>query len=88
MHDTLLLFGATGDLARRYLFPSLLHLTRDRLLPESFRLIAIGRSEYDDAGFRNWLRPQLGGDGRETAALDALLARTRCSRRSDARRVC
>jgi len=77
MHDTLLLFGATGDLARRYLFPSLLHLTRDRLLPESFRLIAIGRSEYDDAGFRNWLRPQLGGDGRETAALDALLARTR-----------
>src|SRR3546814_5021391 len=32
MHDTLLLFGATGDLAQRYLFPSLLHLLRDRLL--------------------------------------------------------
>ena len=26
MHDTLLLFGATGDLAQRYLFPSLLRL--------------------------------------------------------------
>ena len=31
MLDSLLLFGATGDLAQRYLFPSLLHLLRDRL---------------------------------------------------------
>src|SRR5690606_36363732 len=36
MHDTLLLFGATGDLAQRYLFPSLLRLLGDGLLPEDF----------------------------------------------------
>ena len=47
VHDTLLLFGATGDLSLRYLFPSLVHLLRDRLLPAEFRLVAIGRQDYD-----------------------------------------
>jgi glucose-6-phosphate 1-dehydrogenase len=76
MLDTLLLFGATGDLAGRYLFPSLLHLWRDRLLPEDFRVVAIGRSEHDDAGFGDWLRGKL-TDERDLALLPDLLARTR-----------
>jgi len=76
MHDSLLLFGATGDLAQRYLFPSLLHLLRDRLLPESFRVVAIGRTEHDDDGFRAWLRGRIGnGDSRNDGALDSLLGR-------------
>jgi len=76
MHDTLLLFGATGDLARRYLFPSLMHLLRDRLLPESFRLVAIGRTQHDDEGFRTWLRAQIHiSERHNNATLDALLAR-------------
>src|SRR3546814_4765877 len=76
MHDTLLLFGATGDLAQRYLFPSLLHLLRDRLLPDTFRVVAVGRSEHDDAGFKQWLRGRLDdGDDRDAAVLDDLLAR-------------
>jgi glucose-6-phosphate 1-dehydrogenase len=76
MHDSLLLFGATGDLAQRYLFPSLLHLLRDRLLPPDFRVVAIGRSEYDDDGFRAWLRDRL-RDEDNNGMLDDLLARTR-----------
>ncbi len=77
MHDTLLLFGATGDLAQRYLFPSLQHLLRDRLLPPSFRVVAIGRTEHDDAGFRDWLRGRIAGDDdRDGDALEDLLART------------
>ncbi|WP_149193268.1 glucose-6-phosphate dehydrogenase [Luteimonas suaedae] len=76
MHDTLLLFGATGDLAQRYLFPSLLHLMRDRLLPASFRVIAIGRSEHDDDGFRGWLRERMDdGERSDNVALDDLLQR-------------
>ena len=75
MIDTLLLFGATGDLAQRYLFPSLLHLLRDRLLPDGFRVVAIGRTEYDDAGFGQYLRTRIKGD-RERSQLDALLQRT------------
>src|SRR3546814_826295 len=78
MHDTLLLFGATGDLARRVLFRSLLHLLRDRLLPDTFRVVAVGRSEHDDAGFKQWLRGRLDdGDDRDAAVVDDLLARIR-----------
>ena len=75
MIDTLLLFGATGDLAQRYLVPSLLHLMRDRLLPEGFRLVAIGRTEQDDAGFGQWLHERI-TDPRDRELLPALLART------------
>jgi glucose-6-phosphate 1-dehydrogenase len=52
MLDTLLLFGATGDLAQRYLFPSLANLLRDRLLPESFRVIAVARRDLTQEAFR------------------------------------
>jgi len=77
MHDTLLLFGATGDLAQRYLFPSLQHLLRDRLLPDTFRVVAVGRTDYDDDGFRAWLRERIGDDDdRDERALADLLKRT------------
>ncbi|RVT39489.1 glucose-6-phosphate dehydrogenase [Sphingobium algorifonticola] len=49
---TLLLFGATGDLAHRMLFPSLYNLLGDGLLPEDFLIVASGRSTLDDASFR------------------------------------
>ena len=55
MHDTLLLFGATGDLAVRMLFPSIAHLLRDRLLPADFRIVAIGRQDFTSEVFRAWL---------------------------------
>ena len=75
--DTLLLFGATGDLSRRYLFPSLIHLVRDRLLPADFRVVAIGRQEYDHDGFRGWLRQNLASEyTRHREAFEQLLART------------
>ena len=56
MHDTLLLFGATGDLAQRYLFPSLLRLQGDGLLPEDFRVRALALSPHDTGKFREILR--------------------------------
>ena len=55
-HDTLLLFGATGDLSQRYLFPSLVHLLRDRLLPPDFQVVAIGRQEHRRRRLPAWLR--------------------------------
>ncbi|KRC33794.1 MULTISPECIES: glucose-6-phosphate dehydrogenase [unclassified Lysobacter] len=74
MHDTLLLFGATGDLAQRYLFPSLIHLWRDRLLPPDFRLIAVGRQEMSDEEFRAWLRERMAAEAADDApAVDGLL---------------
>ncbi len=59
MHDTLMLFGATGDLAVRMLFPSIAHLLRDRLLPADFRVIGIGRQEHTGETFRPWLAERM-----------------------------
>jgi len=55
MHQTLLLFGATGDLAQRYLFPSLANLLRDRLLAPEFQVIAVARHEQSTESFRRTL---------------------------------
>ena len=49
---TFLLFGATGDLARRMIFPSLYNLLADGLLPDDFLIVASGRSEMSDDAFR------------------------------------
>ncbi|MBB3763152.1 glucose-6-phosphate dehydrogenase [Sphingomicrobium lutaoense] len=50
--STLLLFGATGDLSRRMLLPSLYGLAADGLLPDDIQVIATARTEMDDAEFR------------------------------------
>ncbi len=50
--STLLLFGATGDLAHRMLLPSLYGLHADGLLPDEFRIVCTARSELDDAHYR------------------------------------
>jgi glucose-6-phosphate 1-dehydrogenase len=49
---TLLMFGATGDLARRMLLPSLYGLDSDGLLPAELRIIGTARRELNDASFR------------------------------------
>ncbi len=50
--STLVMFGATGDLARRMLLPSLYGLDSDGLLPDSLRIIGTARTELDDSAFR------------------------------------
>jgi glucose-6-phosphate 1-dehydrogenase len=57
--STLLLFGATGDLARRMLLPSLYGLDSDGLLPHDLRIIGTARTELDDAAFRERARASL-----------------------------
>ena len=51
--DTLLLFGATGDLAQRMLLPSLFALHADRLLPPDLAIIGTARSDMSEDGFRS-----------------------------------
>jgi glucose-6-phosphate 1-dehydrogenase len=50
--EKLLLFGATGDLARRMLLPSLYGLDADGLLPEALTIVGTARTELGDAEFR------------------------------------
>ena len=49
---SLLLFGATGDLARRMLLPSLFGLHADGLLPPALAIVATARSGHDTAVYR------------------------------------
>ena len=57
--DRLLLFGATGDLAKRMLLPSLAALDADGLLDPKLEIVGTARSELDDQGFRNFARESL-----------------------------
>lgn len=52
MIDSMLLFGATGDLAGRLLLPALASLHAGDLLPPGFRIVATARQQWDDARFR------------------------------------
>lgn len=51
-NPAIVIFGATGDLARRMLFPSLYFLDADGLLPADLRIIAAARSPLRDSDFR------------------------------------
>ncbi|MDP2710282.1 MAG: glucose-6-phosphate dehydrogenase [Solirubrobacteraceae bacterium] len=53
VHPTaLVIFGATGDLARRKLLPALYNLAHEGALPERFGLVGNARSEMTDEAFR------------------------------------
>lgn len=55
MPAVVVIFGATGDLARRKLFPALRNLHDRKLFNENSRIIACGRREYTDSSFRDLL---------------------------------
>src|SRR5690242_16244852 len=52
------LFGASGDLARRKLLPGLFHLAQAGLLPEC-RILATSLDDFDDESFRAFARSAL-----------------------------
>jgi glucose-6-phosphate 1-dehydrogenase len=49
---TLVIFGATGDLARRKLLPAVYNLAHEGALPGRFNLVGASRSEMSDDEFR------------------------------------
>src|SRR3954454_16359711 len=51
--QVMVLFGATGDLSHRKVFPALAQLWRSNLLPADWGLVAIGRRPYSDDSFRS-----------------------------------
>lgn len=52
---TLIIFGGTGDLSRRKLFPALQALHQGGHLPPVYRILALGRKSYNDTSFREFL---------------------------------
>lgn len=57
--DTLVIFGASGDLTARKLVPSLFNLRQKGRLPETFTIVGSARTAWDDDGFREHLRNEV-----------------------------
>lgn len=77
MIDRLVLIGATGDLARRFLLPAIAALQAAGKLDDSFRLIGSARDELDDEAFRAFAGEQLRRHAGDLSTVDreAALAR-------------
>ena len=65
---TLVIFGATGDLAGRKLLPALWALWREQYLPPDFAIVGVGRKEKADQVFREEVRKSLIEFGKADAA--------------------
>jgi glucose-6-phosphate 1-dehydrogenase len=61
----LVIFGASGDLTRRKLFPALYSLALRRLLPERFGVIGVARTQVSDDQFRERMKAAVQEFGRD-----------------------
>lgn len=71
---TFVLFGATGDLAARKLFPSLAELFDAGFFPPDFTILGIGRKAKTDEAFRQEVAASLAKFRSKAAASEAFLA--------------
>ena len=74
--STLIILGATGDLTKRKLIPSLYNLFRQGLLPTDFKIVAFARRPKDDDSFRKDMEVALNtfvGDIGENGSLKRFL---------------
>ena len=62
----LIIFGATGDLSARKLFPALFQLDTAGLLPDDLRIIAVARQEQTTEGFHEELLMRMGSAKRQS----------------------
>jgi len=77
---TFVLFGATGDLAKRKLFPALYNLFLDGKLPNSISIIGLGRNYFPDDIFQTKVESALREYSRravQTNGLNEFLAKFR-----------
>jgi len=70
---TIILFGARGDLAFRKLYPSLYELARWGQLPETFRIIGVGRMKLTHDEFRQEVLRRMSSSVADTAEQDRQL---------------
>lgn len=70
----ILLFGATGDLAKRKLYPSLYNLFEKGMLSEQFAVIGVARREKTHEQFQQWVKDSVATFGSEKAKhIDAFI---------------
>jgi glucose-6-phosphate 1-dehydrogenase len=81
--ERLLVFGATGDLAARFLFPALAELWSANRLPPGFGVVGAAREKLSDEAFRRTISESL----EEFAADVPAIARAALLQRVSYRRV-
>jgi glucose-6-phosphate 1-dehydrogenase len=77
---TLVIFGATGDLAQRKLLPAVYNLAHEGALPERFNLIGVARTKQPDDEYREFARDAIEKHSRrppDETVLSSLLERMR-----------
>ena len=70
----IVMFGATGDLAKRKLLPGLFHLAQVGLMPERYRIVGTARRPVTDDQFREQARQAVAAFGRSKPEGDAWTA--------------
>lgn len=55
----MVIFGSTGDLTKRKLFPALYNLAKDGHLPDNFAIVGVGRQEMLSEDFRDEMTANL-----------------------------
>jgi glucose-6-phosphate 1-dehydrogenase len=67
-NHVIVLFGASGDLAKRKLLPGLFHLNEAGLMPRDFRIVGCSRNPLADEEFRAVARDAVKAFGRRPAS--------------------
>jgi len=68
----IVIFGASGDLAKLKLIPAIYELAREKLLPEKFALVGYARTPMTDAEFREHCKQSIIANARsKSRGLDA-----------------
>ncbi|MCK9159019.1 MAG: glucose-6-phosphate dehydrogenase [Bacteroidaceae bacterium] len=52
----IVIFGASGDLAKRKLMPAIYMLYKEKRLPLSFAIVGVSRTPYSDKEYRNYMK--------------------------------
>lgn len=67
------IFGATGDLSHRKLFPSIFHLFQQDNLDEHIAIIGIGRRDYSNEEFRDQVKSSIQKHVKDTNRIDEFM---------------
>ena len=72
---SLVIFGASGDLASRKLLPALYGLHRKKRLDERVRIVGFSRSQHSDDEFRKRMKDAVGSSSADLSTWDAFAER-------------
>ena len=77
MSAIMVIFGGTGDLTHRKLMPALYNLVNDKLLPEHFAVVSVGRKEKTTEQYRDEVLESINAHSRNKIKEECCWARLR-----------